>query len=56
MLNHRDLPKPQRTASEIQERRRQVRGLLLIALVILILSILRAGVHRVFTQGWWRLW
>jgi hypothetical protein len=38
------------------ERRRQVRGLLLLALAAIIFAILRAGVHRVFTVGWWRLW
>ncbi|WP_161570920.1 hypothetical protein [Granulicella sibirica] len=38
------------------ERRRQVRGLLVLAFVILVASILRAGVPRVFTLGWWRLW
>jgi hypothetical protein len=41
---------------EVQLRRRQVRGLLLIALAVLAFSILRAGVHRVFTVGWWHLW
>jgi hypothetical protein len=43
-------------AVEAQLRRRQVRGLLLIALAVLVFSILRSGVHRVFTVGWWRLW
>jgi hypothetical protein len=38
------------------ERRRQVRGLLLLALVILTLSITRAGMGNVFPHGWWRLW
>jgi hypothetical protein len=38
------------------ERRRQVRGLLLLALAAIVIAILRAGVHRVFTTGWWRLW
>jgi hypothetical protein len=38
------------------ERRRQVRGLLLLALAAIVFAILRAGVHRVFTVGWWRLW
>ena len=38
------------------ERRRQVRGLLLLALVVIAFAILRAGPHRVFTIGWWRLW
>ena len=38
------------------ERRRQVRGLLLLALAAIVFAILRAGLHRVFTTGWWRLW
>jgi hypothetical protein len=42
--------------SEHIERRRQVRGLLLLALAAIVFAILRAGVHRVFTTGWWRLW
>lgn len=42
--------------SEHLERRRQVRGLLLLALAAIIFAIIRAGVHRVFTTGWWRLW
>jgi hypothetical protein len=38
------------------ERRRQVRGLLLLATAAIVFAILRAGVHNVFTRGWWRLW
>jgi hypothetical protein len=38
------------------ERRRQVRGLLLLAIAAIVFAILRAGIHRVFTPGWWRLW
>jgi hypothetical protein len=34
----------------------QVRGLLWLAIAALVLSIWRTGLHRVFTQGWWRLW
>ena len=41
---------------EVRQRRRQARGLLLIAGAVLIASVLRAGVHRVFTVGWWHLW
>ena len=37
-------------------RRRQVRGLLLLAFAAILFAILRAGIHRVFTTGWWRLW
>jgi hypothetical protein len=44
------------STAERSERRRQVRGLLLLALAAIAFAILRAGVHRVFTIGWWRLW
>jgi hypothetical protein len=37
-------------------RRRQLRGLLTLALAAILFAILRAGIHRVFTTGWWRLW
>jgi hypothetical protein len=51
---------PQQPASFVArrqiERRRQIRGLLVLAVAILIFSLLRAGVHNVFTPGWWRLW
>ena len=43
-------------AAEHLLRRRQLRGLLLLALADIIFAILRAGVHRVFTAGWWHLW
>jgi hypothetical protein len=46
----------QMSYSRQQERRRQVRGLLLLALAIFLFSLLRGGVHRIFTPGWWRLW
>lgn len=38
------------------ERARQARGLILLALAALLFAVLRAGVERVFTPGWWRLW
>ena len=38
------------------ERRRQLRGLLMLALIVLVFSIARAGLGRVFPHGWWRLW
>lgn len=37
-------------------RRRQLRGLLTLALAAILFAIFRAGIHRVFTTGWWRLW
>jgi hypothetical protein len=39
-----------------RERRRQIRGSLLLAAAILLFTLLRAGLPRVFTSGWWRLW
>jgi len=45
-----------RRQAETTERRRQVRGLLVLAAIAIAFSIFRAGVHRVFTAGWWRLW
>ncbi len=43
-------------AAEQLKRRQQLRGLLLLALAAILFAILRAGVHRVFPAGWWRLW
>jgi ferric-dicitrate binding protein FerR (iron transport regulator) len=45
-----------RRLGEQAERRGTVRGLLLLALVVLIASVLRAGVEKVFLPGWWRPW
>jgi len=47
---------PDNKTPEQLERRRQVRGLLLLAVAAIVFAILRAGPHRVFTVGWWRLW
>jgi hypothetical protein len=52
----RKYPRGQAETSEQAERRRQVRGLLLLAVAAIVIAILRAGVHNVFTRGWWRLW
>jgi hypothetical protein len=45
-----------RRQGELAERRGTVRGLLLLALVVLIASVWRAGLERVFLPGWWRHW
>ena len=45
-----------RREREQRERRGMVRGLLWLALVVLLLSIARAGLDRVFVPGWWRQW
>jgi len=46
-------------SAEAAERRRHIRGLLLLALAAIAFAILRAaahgGLHRVFPHGWWRL-
>ena len=41
---------------EAVERRRHLRGLLLLAVAALVFILLRFGPARVFTPGWWRLW
>jgi hypothetical protein len=43
-----------RLERETIERRSMVRGLVLLAVVVLAGSIARAGLDRVFVQGWWR--
>jgi hypothetical protein len=39
-----------------EQRRRQVRGLLLLAVAAMLFAVLHAGVTRAFNPGWWRLW
>jgi len=48
--------KKDHTDALLQERKRQVRGLMLLAFAVLLFCILRAGIGRVFPAGWWRLW
>ena len=43
-----------RLERERMERRSVVRGLILLTVVVLVGSIARAGLDRVFVQGWWR--
>jgi hypothetical protein len=50
MAHHDPLP-PQN-----QNRRIQIRGLLWLALLVMIFAVARAGLHTAFPQGWWRLW
>jgi hypothetical protein len=49
-------PSTPSTARRQIERRRQIRGLFLLALAILLFSWFRVGMHTIFTPGWWRLW
>jgi hypothetical protein len=39
---------------ETIERRSAVRGLILLAVVVAVGSMARAGLDRVFVHGWWR--
>lgn len=57
-VDERDLAKQdtyQRVREHI-ERRRQLRGLLILACIVIVLSIARAGLGRVFPPSWWHLW
>jgi hypothetical protein len=38
------------------ERRRQLRGLIVLALLVITASIARASLGRVFPHDWWRVW
>lgn len=42
-----------RAQRESIERRSMVRGLLLLAIFVLTLSVARAGLDRVFLHPWW---
>ena len=41
---------------ERAERSGFLRALLVLAVVVLVASIWRAGLDRVFVHGWWRQW
>ncbi len=56
LLRARAEAEAHRRQREALERRSLVRGLLLFAAIVLILSIVRAGLDRVFVPGWWRQW
>jgi hypothetical protein len=43
-----------RAERERIERRSMVRGLILLAVVVMVASIAHAGMDRVFVHGWWR--
>ncbi len=36
-------------------QRMQIRGLVLLALLLLLLAFLRADKHALFAPGWWRI-
>ena len=43
-----------RAEREKTERRSVVRGLILMSVLVLLGSVVRAGLDRVFVHGWWR--
>ena len=51
----RDAERIYQQERERDQRRSLLRGLLWLALLALIFSVVRAGLHRVFVPGWWRL-
>jgi hypothetical protein len=38
------------------EQRSMLRGLILLAIAVLIVSLVIAGFDRLFVPGWWRQW
>ncbi len=40
----------------LAERRLQAAGLIALAALVLVVTVLRTGIHNVFLPGWWRLW
>jgi hypothetical protein len=56
LLRARAEAEARRREREALERRSLVRGLLLLAAILLVLSVARAGLERVFVPGWWRQW
>jgi hypothetical protein len=42
--------------ADLEFRKRQVYGLLIVALVLLAAGIARSSMHNLFPPGWWRLW
>jgi hypothetical protein len=60
-LRERDERRERERKEELRARVRReqqslLRGLILLAVVILIASLARAGFGRLFVPGWWRQW
>ena len=54
-------PTPSRTLLRAQEEQAVhlhsvLRGLVLLAIAVLVFSLVRAGMGRAFFTGWWRQW
>lgn len=42
--------------ADLELRKRQVYGLLILAMVLLVVGLARSSWRDVFAPGWWRLW
>ena len=52
-----EVARRQRLAARLGvEQRSLLRGLVLLAIVLLVASLARAGFGRLFLPGWWREW
>jgi len=55
--NQRERQRKEELSARVwREQRSLLRGLILLAVVILIASLMRAGVGRLFVHGWWNQW
>ena len=53
----REQREAERVAGQLlMERRLQAAGLIALAALVLVVTVLRTGIHNVFLPGWWRLW
>ena len=48
--------KEELSARILREQRSMLRGLILLGVVIVIASLMRAGFGRLFVPGWWNQW
>ena len=43
-------------AADPELRKRQVYGLLLVAVILLVVGVARSSMNNLFPPGWWRFW
>ena len=43
-------------AADPELRKRQIYGLLVVAVLLLLVSLGRSSMHDLFPPGWWRVW
>lgn len=47
---------PEDDQNQLAEQRLQIGAALMLGCVVLVVVVMRAGVHTVFPAGWWRHW